>query len=135
MDDADKKIGFVCERRDDGIIVYRFYDMKRESIDAWFNATVQHDQEFHASGKHSRRMFIFERFLTPTPYAFTRAREALHQTPPGLRESQSCIVPSQAGFRLITMFIHRIALNRNDLSVTLPFMSEAKGVDWLNKRL
>ncbi|HLA42268.1 MAG TPA: hypothetical protein VJZ27_02465, partial [Aggregatilineales bacterium] len=48
--------GFNVEYRSDGIIIYHAYTATRDTIDAWFDVTVKHDQEHLAMGRHIRRI-------------------------------------------------------------------------------
>lgn len=124
--------GFSAEYRDDGIIVYHFHDVNRESIDMWYDTTTRHDAEAALRGQPILRIIKLERMLIPTPYAFSRAKQAVELTPPNLREALAVVVPDTLAFQLIKLFINRLPPLAK--ASTRVFHNEEAALRWLRQR-
>jgi hypothetical protein len=128
-----EKDSFAVDYRDDGVIVYHFWDVHRETVDTWFEVTTKHDQEAFAANEHLRRIFYFHGTLMPTPYAFSLAHKAADLTPDGLVESVAIVVENLLVFQLIATFVNRLPI-RQARSVTRIFRDVDSALEWLKQR-
>lgn len=123
--------GFFVTYREDGIVVYRFEDASRATIDSWVEISHQHDLEYSAKGKHLRRMISIQPKVIPSPYALARAGH-LESLSPKFPESLAIIIPNNIAQTLISSFVKHLDYN-NKYTVQI-FRTEDEGIDWLNAR-
>ena len=122
---------FTATLRPDGIWVYRFTDVTREAMDAWYETSVRHDMEYDARGEHLRRLILIDRLIMPTPYAIGRTREAAEKTPLTLRESNALVLTQSLTLRLIVMGVQRLPGQPGSIRV---FLNEPDALEWLESR-
>lgn len=124
--------GFFVTYREDGIIVYRFEDASRPTIDSWVEISHQHDLEYAAKGKHLRRMISIQPKVLPSPYALARAGY-LESISPQFTESLAFIIPNAIAQTLVASFVKH--LDYSSKYAVQIFRTEAEGIEWLNARL
>jgi len=128
-----EEAGFSIKTRSDGIMVYHITDVRRKTIDAFFETMVQHDHEAAAEGRHLRRLFLITTSIMPSPYSVEKLNEAGRLTPKNLRESNAVIIENSLTRQILAMVINRLPVNMR--SVTRIFANEDLALSWLDERL
>jgi len=122
---------FTTTLRPDGIWEYRFTDVTRETMDAWFEVTTRHDREYAERGEHLLRLILIDKLIMPTPYAINRTREAAEMTPPELVESNALVLTQSVTLRLIMMAAQKLPGAAQTVKV---FIRQDDAVRWLKER-
>jgi hypothetical protein len=134
MTESPTSAGFKVSQHEDGYYIYHFEDGTRETIDAWFNTSQQHDMEYAASGKHLARLILFASLILPSPYAIARATKLSHLTPPALRESSAFVVENEIAYALVSALVSNLEEKKVRDSTRI-FRSESEAVAWLTNRI
>jgi hypothetical protein len=122
---------FTATLRPDGLWEYRFTDVTRAAMDAWFEVTTRHDREYAERGDHLLRLIIIDRLIMPTPYAINRTREAAEATPPTLVESNALVLTQSVTLRLIMLVAQKLPGAAETVKV---FIREDEALKWLKIR-
>jgi hypothetical protein len=126
------RIGFTVDHREDGIIVYRMVNVRRETIDSWVQAFQQHEEEALAENRHLRRLMDIRGAGLPTPYAIAKAVEVVSNDPEGLRESYAILVGDSMTSQILSNSLRHL---RKWISNTSLFTDEQTALHWLDERL
>lgn len=115
----------------EGIHVYRFSDVQRQTLDVWAELIRQHDAQAVENGQHVRSLHDLRGYWV-TPYMLAKCLEIISNNSPDLRESVAILGNHVAGS------FFRASMRRFPSSV-LPsmqfFSQETMALMWLNQRL
>ncbi|MCA9887082.1 MAG: hypothetical protein KC546_01870 [Anaerolineae bacterium] len=120
--------GFEWSVREDGILVYRFKDSRRQTIDQWVTIHRQHQNEHIEAGKPIRRIWFLEHGVIPTPYAFHVMVQLTREVPPGTHTHVAAILESSRVQSLIQYAYSRIDARKDFIRF---FSDEGEALDWL----
>lgn len=131
--EKSETIGFTYEVLDDGIKIYRLTDLKRDTVDAFFEMNLSMGLATMREGHHNRSILDVSTLLMPTPYAAKRFQKLATLRPKDGRSSVAILTPS----RQLNMFV-RTMLNhvpQNNKSHIRLCSSEEEAIAWLDERL
>lgn len=123
--------GLLYEYLTEGIHVYKFTDLHRQTIDIWADLGRQHDLEALAAGKHIRSIHDFRGHWV-TPYLLAKSLEVAALNDSLLRESVAVL-----GNQTASAFFQSAI--RHFPSESLPnirfFSREEAAFTWLRRRV
>lgn len=133
MTTASQKFGLIYEEHDDGIKVYRLIDLRRETVDAFYEMNLSNGTEKINADQHSRSLVDVSRLTFPTPYAAKRFQTLATIRPPESRSSVAVLTPSHQ----VYMFARTILshLSRQQQSHIHLCHTEEEALAWLDARL
>ncbi|MCA9893948.1 MAG: hypothetical protein KC615_13260 [Anaerolineae bacterium] len=126
-------VGCTFELTDDNVAIFRFADLKRESVDLFVDTLKQLVKERDAEQAHSRTLVDAYQLSMPTPYAAKRFQELVKDKPETLKSSVAIITSS----RMVNTFVQAIfsRMPRNKHSHLHLFDTEEAALAWLDERL
>ncbi|MAU10331.1 MAG: hypothetical protein CL607_10955 [Anaerolineaceae bacterium] len=128
-----KSSGFSYDIREDGIIVYRLANLRRDTVDEFVEVSRNFDVVAYEAGRHSRCLLDISKLSFPTPYAIKRLRENTESTPDGLKESWAVLAPTS---RLYTFMMTNLkGLTKSKVQPVRLFQTEEEAFAWLEQRL
>lgn len=128
-----KDSGFSYEIRDDGIIVYRLANLRREAVDDFVEVSHNFDVAAYEAGRHSRCLLDISELSFPTPYAVKRIQQNTEASPDGLRESYAVVTPTSAIYTFARTIINRLP-HAKAQPIRL-FHNADEAFAWLEQRL
>lgn len=124
----DTEPGFEWHIRDDDIIVYHFKDSRRDSVDKWITMTSQHRDAFIAQGKPTKRMWLFDATVMPTPYAVKKSIQLANDVPEGMSTQVACVMANQHVYALMRYVFTQIEARKDFIRF---FDDEVTALAWL----
>ena|SRR5688572_6412411 len=132
MTTARQTAGMMYYRQENGILVYRFQDNRRETVDAWIEQAYQDELDIHAAGGGIACMLLDLGGNQITPYAIVRVVKAADLTPPGLQEWTAILSGNSFAMRLVqSVMVKFPATLRSNVRV---FNQEAEALAWLEQK-
>jgi len=128
-----KSTGFTYEVRDDGIKIYRLTDLKRDTVEAFFEINLSMGLTTMREGHHNRSILDVSTLLMPTPYAAKRFQKLAALRPKDSRSSVAILTPSRQLYMFVRTMLSRVPQN-NKSHIRL-FSSEEEALAWLDERL
>ena len=133
MDEQQPRVpGMHIETTEDGILIIRVDNVRRETVDALCELMRAFDLEGAALKRHNRSILALSKHVYPTPYATQRLVALAKSTPPELRESQAVVVSDSVVARLVRMLVGKLD-NKARQAVNV-FFNEQDGLLWLRER-
>ncbi len=131
MTTEKRTAGMTFYRQDNGILVYRFLDNRRETIDAWIEQALQDELAIHAEGGDAC-LLLDIRGQWVTPYALTKVMQTLNLTPPGLQEWVAILTGDSFAGRVMARLMHRFPTSVRES--TRLFQTEEPALRWLEQK-
>ena len=128
-----KSTGFTYEVRDDGIKIYRLTDLKRDTVEAFFEINLSMGLTTMREGHHNRSILDVSTLLMPTPYAAKRFQKLAALRPKDSRSSVAILTPSRQLYMFVRTMLSRVPQN-NKSHIRL-FSSQEEALAWLDERL
>lgn len=128
-----KDSGFSYEIRDDGIIIYRLANLRRNTVDEFVEVSHNFDLDAFKAGRHSRCLLDISRLTFPTPYAIKRIKQNTEATPDGLKESWAVIAPTSRIYTFMMTNMKGLPLAK--VQPIRLFRNEEEALAWLIARL
>lgn len=125
--------GFDYLIREDGINVFRLSDLRRESVDAFFEANLKLGTEAILAGRHARSLIDVSTLVMPTPYAIKKFQELVTKRPSGGRSSVAILTPAGPAYTFGRTILSRISTSHK--AHLQLFNSEEAAFGWLDERL
>ena len=123
--------GFTIEYRDDGILVYRLDNMRRDTVEALAAISKHHEAEAWLGCCHLLRMIVLEDVSIPTPLATVSARALKEETPEHLQESLALVGNDSTTYQLARIMQSQLS-SPDNMEV---FDNTNAALDWLNARV
>ncbi len=130
--DAKSQADFIVLYREDGIIVYRLTNLRRDTIDRWVKAFQEDKQAALQSKRHLRRLMDVRGVGFPTPYGIAQAMENVKDEPEDLRESYAMLVDNSMIAQVLSNALRHLSQWLNNMRL---FTDEQAALDWLDERL
>lgn len=124
----DAESGFEWYIRDDGIIVYKFSDSRRITIDKFAQTLRDHRDAYTAASKAIKRLWYFSDDMMPTPYAVKMAMQLAKEMPPTLRSQIACVLANKRVSTMIRYIFTQIDARKDYIHF---FDDEASALEWL----
>lgn len=123
--------GLIYDYHPEGIHIYRFRDIRRQTIDAWITLGVRHDEEALKQGLHIRSLLDFQGHWV-TPYLAARTLEVTKSNSPDLRESVA-VLGNKTASAFFQATMRRLP---SSIQPNVQFFSqESMAMEWLRLRL
>lgn len=124
----------AVEYRDDGLIIYRFTNILRDTVDQWAQHSHAQDLKAAAENRPLARLLDVRKAGYPTPYAIGKALEISRMTPENLQEVLAILTSDRIGTRMFSSVMRHMP-SRLQQSTAVFVEDETLAVDWLLNRL
>lgn len=124
--------GFTLHTQD-GIYIFRIYDITREAVDAWYEADKAQSIASAAITGHAMRLMHITNLIFPTTYFASKLRQSNAETPAELYESTAIVIHNPLAFHTVRTFLQRDVPNF-ERNVRRFFQTEAPATEWLLER-
>ncbi|MCA9883184.1 MAG: hypothetical protein H6670_13855 [Anaerolineaceae bacterium] len=122
--------GFIASERPDGIMYWRYEDLRRDTTDEWTRTLRETTREYDAQQKHFCCVVHFGKGAMPTPYLTTEAIKVMRDLPTTLAMSVAMVAENNMIFGIV-----RFAMNKVSSTDYIRFFdTDEEAITWLKKR-
>ncbi|MCA9894719.1 MAG: hypothetical protein KC615_17150, partial [Anaerolineae bacterium] len=122
--------GFIASERSDGIMYWRYEDLRRDTTDEWTRTMRQVMQDLDVRHGHFRCLVHFATGAMPTPYLTTEALKVMRDIPPTLAMSVAMVSENNMMFGIV-----RFAMNKVAKTDYIRFFdTDEEAITWLKER-